>query len=339
MKIKKINFIPSENLYNKYVKLMQECFSRAGFSKSDLKESRYVWLSWYESVNSVSLFRAWLSFFKKFLFILFLKLSGKKMVWTFHNKFPHDNKFSRLNLALEREIVFCSSYIIIHSKISREVLTQKHPGVDDRKIIYLPHPNYLKAGPTDNEDRKNENTTAEVRFLFLGMILPYKNLESLIETFNKLDGKHSSLSIYGKAPDADYGRKIEELCKTSSNIEIHLGYVDDDQLPDIFSSNDILITPYVSESMLNSGTHILAFSYGMPVLTTPVGTDFDIPKELWFPIEDQGNIEEAISAGIEKIVDNYSRQELKSIGRKLSAFMKDNNSIDLISSIIKAEIL
>ncbi|MCJ1968892.1 glycosyltransferase [Lactococcus carnosus] len=333
---KNIHFIPEENIQNKYTELIQESFFEAGFSRSSFIESNYIYLNWYENVNPNNLFLATMSLFKKMLYILSIIFLGKKMIWTFHNYEPHHRRFSSLNLILENWIILCSKYVVIHSKSSENFLLKKHSSVKTEKIIFLPHPNYIKCYPISTFNDSNR-TKEQMVFLFFGLIKPYKNIESLIQAFNYLKGEKILLKIYGKA-DINYQHELKALCQ-SSNIEFHFGFVEDSKISKIIHDCDVVITPYLPGTMLNSGTHILSFSLGKTVLTTPVCTDLDINERLWFKLEELESIEKSIVKGVENIIENYSKEDLNNMGKQLFKLMESDYSIEKIASMIKLNII
>ncbi|MDG4983286.1 glycosyltransferase family 4 protein [Lactococcus lactis] len=326
-----IYFIPEKNVQNKYTELIQESFIEAGFKRSDFFQSNYIYLNWYENVNPNNIILALLSFFKKILYILSIIILGKKLIWTFHNYEPHHRRFSNFNFFLESWIIFCSKYVVIHSKSSKSFLLKKHSNIRLSKIIFLPHPNYIQSYPIQSFSESNDKKE-EIVFLFLGLIKPYKNIESLIRVFNYLKEEKVLLKIYGKA-DLDYQRELMKLCQ-SPNIELNFGFVDDSRISKIIHDCDLVITPYLPGTMLNSGTHILSFSLGKTVLTTPVCTDLDIDENLWFKLEDLSNIDKSIIRSIENIIKNYSKEDLEYMGKELFNLMKRDYSIEKIANMI-----
>lgn len=335
MRKKNIHFIPEENKQNKYTSLIQECFLEAGFSRSNFFRSNYIYLNWYENVNPNNFIFATISLVKKIIYILIIFILRKKLIWTFHNYEPHYKRYSSLNYFLESWIILCSKVVVIHSKSSKKFLLKKHPNIKTSKIVYLPHPNYIKyyeEKTLDNSIKKREKMV----FLFIGLIKPYKNIEALILAFNDLKDENVLLKIYGKA-DFDYQQKLVNLCH-SPNVEFHFGFVDDSQISKIIRNCDVVVTPYLPGTMLNSGTHILSFSLGKTVLTTPVCTDLDIDKNLWFKLEDLQNIEKSVLESVKNIIENNSREDLNIRGQKLLKLMESDYSIDKIASEIKINI-
>src|SRR5688572_9239915 len=127
----KIIFYSSDSLTNKYGAIITDGLKENGiqlikyedaFKKiSIFKSIDIVHLHWFETLGnntSTNLKR----FIGRAVKLLILKLSGKKIAWTMHNKIPHDQKSIKIKKALMRLIIWSSDIIIIHSKISEAIL-------------------------------------------------------------------------------------------------------------------------------------------------------------------------------------------------------------------------
>jgi glycosyltransferase involved in cell wall biosynthesis len=93
-------------------------------------------------------------------------------------------------------------------------------------------------------------------FLFVGRLVPEKNLKFLIEMFN--DKPELTLNIIG------YGILYDELKKMANNNIIFLGEIENKYLPKYYQNNDVLILPSISEpwglvveEALNNGIPVL----------------------------------------------------------------------------------
>lgn len=315
---------------------MKQCYYEAGFIDSSFFHCDYISINWYEGVNTQNYLRAWLSFIKKVFFIFTVKIMRKKIIWTLHNKYPHDNRYPTLTFLLEKFILLNAKYVIIHSKSSKSFLLEKHKRAIRNNIVFLPHPNYITSYPKKDRKRKDSVESKKIIFLFIGMIDEYKGVNYLINAFNSIGSKKAILKVYGKI-SVSYQSVLEEMCK-NSDIELHFGFVDDSEISKIISASDIIVTPYLPDTMLNSGTHILAFSFGKTVLTTPTCTDLDIDEKLWFKLDVSKDIEDSILDGVEHIIENYSKVDLSNMGKQMFELMNTDYSIEKIASEIKQNI-
>ena len=333
--MKKIYFFPKFNETNAYTKLMQDAFSDASFIKTQsITNADYVSLNWIEGINSQGKYQALKEFLKKLTFILLIITLKKKIIWTFHNREPHNQGNQTYYKILIKIITKKSNYIIIHSNKSREIIPDIFPYFKG-EIIYVPHPNYISAY---NVTKKTPIINDEkINVLFIGAVNPYKDLESLISAFNKLEDTNISLKICGKPSSIYYKKTLEELV-ISKNIDLNLHFIEDKELNDVIQQCDIVITPYHISGMLNSGTHILAFSNAKTVISTKIPSLEDIPENLWFEIENERDMENGILNILKKISEDYTKKDLQIIGDELYLNMVNNNSLELVAMVIKNKI-
>ena len=334
MKKQKIIFIPFELKFNKYVDLMKSTYSSFSevlpFNIKNFFSCKYFVLNWYESRNSL----------KFFIFIFLLKIMNKKIIWTMHNKIPHDSKNKFLN-NLKMKIMINFSYkIIIHSKISiNEIKKINNSKKIENKIIYAPLPNFIGIYGETAVDKTPKD---KLKLLFLGLVKPYKNIELLVEVFNELNLENAELLICGFAKD-NYKKELLKKVATNKNIEFYLKFIADNEIPKILAEHHILVTPYNSESVLNSASIILAFSYQRSVLSPNNGTLSDFENQNMFFSYEYKNYEKHKKVLKEKILflyenyaDNYNR--LLELGKVCFDCVKENNSLKKISDILKSEI-
>lgn len=333
---KKIYFAPKANESNAYVKLMQEAFYEAGFSQANMWKATYFSLNWLESVPNVGRLQALEKMIQRFCFVFYLIIFQKKIIWTFHNRRSHNQTYTLYENTFRKLLAHFSSFIIIHSESSREILLEEYPYIDTKKVLYLPHPSYIGTYP-ESTKKIQRNETENIIFTFIGSVSPYKNVEYLMSAFRDLENENVVLKVYGKASEA-YKKRLESLPK-GRNTTLNLQFVDDAQMSEIMQESDIIITPYNLQSALNSGTHILAFSYGMTVLTTPTCTVLDIPHELWFEIDQSEELEKAICKAVQNVVSHYDRGDLETMGEKLREMMVEKHSIESISDLMRERII
>lgn len=110
--------------------------------------------------------------------------------------------------------------------------------------------NYIPQPPFASRDRVD-------KFLYVGRLIPVKNLELLIEVFNHLPDLHLSIVGFGE---------LEQSLRAMAGENISfLGAVDNKQLPHVYQQHDVFILPSKSESWglvveeaLNNGIPIIA---------------------------------------------------------------------------------
>lgn len=276
----KIAFLPYSNAENRYINIIIDILKsingvyvypfnlkRFFLLSKDVWGSDIVWLNWYETVTGgmYALIRIGVLFF--------LKLSRKKIIYTLHNKKSHESKKVVFSNLLQTSLYFFSDIIVVHSKISKNEIPTKYY----KKVTYIPHPNYIEEY---GEIITGEQETT-LKLLFLGQIKPYKNIELLISIMGKFRHNDVQLTVMGKPVSEEYKQRLNVMSK-GTDINFIFGFIDDDDISTHLANCDLLIFPYNINSSLNSGSVILAFSYGKTVICPLIGTLNDMINKKFF---------------------------------------------------------
>lgn len=274
----KIVYHPYGSGDNKYTDIILEGLRKRKFEiiplsafSSNYRHVKIIHLNWYENIASP------LNFLNKTSKLIVYKVLGKKIVWTMHNKEPHDNKKPSLQKAFRNLLIFFADAIVIHCLDSREELTRKGKKTLD-KTFYLPHPDYIDVYGHAKERLSKVVDKDVLNLVFVGMVRPYKNLELLIDCINTFDDK-VQLTIAGKPRDDQYANSIREKAGSNPNLKLDLRFIDDEQLISYIRDCDLVVLPYKMNSVLNSGTVILSFSYARSVICPNIGTINDIDDQ------------------------------------------------------------
>jgi glycosyltransferase involved in cell wall biosynthesis len=182
-----------------YIELMKKAYARLGFivkpfSIKNLKNIHYVMLNWFESASLKGLI-------KRTLQLFYLIAGNKKIVWTMHNKVPHDVKYKKIYKIFMLFLEMVSYKIIIHCHETLYFLSFK------QKAVYVPHPNLIGIYGEYKKGGGIENST--LKMLFFGNVRPYKNVELLIQIIRGLNFPYLILTVCGPA-EKRYGQKILE---------------------------------------------------------------------------------------------------------------------------------
>ena len=118
---------------------------------------------------------------------------------------------------------------------------------------------------------------ADKVMLCFGQIAPYKGLEYLIEAFSELAKRNESyrLIIAGKVKQGqtEYWNEIRRKIDRSAvqdQIIVKIEHVPDEQVELYFKAANVLVVPYIN--IFQSGVPFLAYSFGLPVIATDVGS-------------------------------------------------------------------
>jgi glycosyltransferase involved in cell wall biosynthesis len=108
-----------------------------------------------------------------------------------------------------------------------------------------------------------------VRLLFFGIVRPYKGLDVLLRALAQAPA-HVTLTVAGEfwADTTEMDNLIAEL-GLADRVTLRPGYVPADEIPALFGAADALVMPYREATA--SQNALLAFSHGVPVITTTAG--------------------------------------------------------------------
>lgn len=325
----KIAFVPFDGETNKYIDLMKRAYTQLGMTLVPYTKGEkidYIMLNWYENAGPKE------SLLRVFKLISFL-LKGIKIVWTLHNKLPHETKYPFVCKVLMKLLSIVSYKIIVHSKDSLKLFRFF---LIKQKVIYVPHPNYINEyGVCKMSDILDDDT---LRILFFGLIRDYKNVDLLVETINELKDKKIILTISGLVND-EYRAYLEKKIDGNSSIVTSFSFVRDNEVADIISNNHLLVFPYELKSSLNSGAVILSFSYRRTVLSSINGTLNDMSDKTLFFSYNYKSREEHKSVLKENLTEIYNKysgnfNKLLDLGDRCFNVVNSNNSLGKTSEAL-----
>jgi glycosyltransferase involved in cell wall biosynthesis len=210
----------------------------------------------------------WMSFFVPAYTCIARQLKRKiRIVSLIHNAIPHephffDRPFARLFFNQ------CDGFMVMSETVKKDLLALK----PDASFCLHPHPLYQHFG------EKMEPLLAKKAFnldlnrktlLFFGLIRDYKGLDLLIDAMSFLDCSYQLL-IAGESYGSfeKYQRQID-ASPAKSRIRVLNKYIDDREIPVLFSVADVLVLPY--KSATQSGVIPVAYHFEVPVVATDVG--------------------------------------------------------------------
>lgn len=220
--------------------------------------------------------------FDRTLLMLFYKLQGKKIAFTAHNvnagkRDAHDSLLNRFTLTIQYRL---ADHIFVHTeKMKRELLEEF--ALREKAVTVIPFGinnsvPHTQMTPAEAKERLGIGD-GERTILFFGKIGPYKGLEFLAAAFQRIAPKHEGyrLIIAGEAEkqSEQYLRDIQDtIAKDPSRKRViqKIEFVPDCETELYFKAADVLVLPYTT--VFQSGVLFLAYSFGLPVVATDVGS-------------------------------------------------------------------
>ena len=207
--------------------------------------------------------------------IRLLQITGRRVIYTAHNPFPHEPKASDI-----RE--YCRIYQNVDHVIALSQYTRNEIMANCRiiseKISVLPHGDYEALF---SRYSFNDSLTKEVRqkagnrkiIAFLGHIRPYKGVEVFVDSFGLIKQRipESFFLVAGSVLVGDkkeWQEKLTQSCK-SDDLWADIRFIPVEDIKAYLSVIDVLVQPYISASQ--SGNTAMAYAAGLPVISTNVG--------------------------------------------------------------------
>ena len=220
--------------------------------------------------------------FDRTLLTLYYKLFGRQIVLTVHNvnaasRDASDSAFNRWTLRLQYRM---AAHLFVHTQKMADELSEKF-GVSAEKITVISfgiNNTNARTALTQEQARNRLGlaSTAKVG-LFFGQIAPYKGLEYLLAAMREIvvsDGDFR-LIVAGKVKKGhegyweDNSRRLEAM-EHRDRVLTRIEHIQDSEVEVYFKAADVLIVPYTA--IFQSGVPFLAYSFGVPVIATDVGS-------------------------------------------------------------------
>jgi D-inositol-3-phosphate glycosyltransferase len=220
--------------------------------------------------------------FDRTLLMLYYRLLGKRLLFTAHNvnAAKRDEKDTWVNRASLRVQYRLCHRIFVHTELMKRQLIDEFDVRDD-KVILIPYGINITipiTGVKRDEARMRLGLASQDKvLLFFGQIAPYKGLDYVVQAMPGLVRSQPRLRlvIAGKVKQGwgEYWQQVQQAIATgglSDRVVEHIHFIQDEEIERYFVAADALVLPYTY--IFQSGVLFLAYSFGLPVLATDVGS-------------------------------------------------------------------
>jgi D-inositol-3-phosphate glycosyltransferase len=221
--------------------------------------------------------------FDRTVLMLYYNVLGKKIALTAHNvnqarRDSNDSLLNRVTLKMQYRL---SDHIFVHTPKMKGELCEDF-GVSDSAVTVIRHPINNAFPDTDLTPVEAKQRLGlaenEKAILFFGRIRPYKGIEHLLTAFELLVTNRQQkyrLIIAGepKKGSEEYLREIQHAVKSKFNPEqiiLKIQFIPDKEVEWYFKGADVLVLPY--KEIFQSGVLFAAYTFGLPVIATDVGS-------------------------------------------------------------------
>jgi hypothetical protein len=289
------DFIENDNTGKPEIESLS-VFAHPRFFTGRLKgEKSLLHYHWFEAKD----FKSFLGMFWKIFWIILYKISGGKIIWTIHNKYPHQKKYKFWNKNLRIFLARLSDKLHVHCSQAIEIMIPVLK-TDEEKFFVIPHPGFESvSGSRDNaRDMLNKKYLSgllykeDKLYLMFGAIARYKGIKEVMEVFNESDARETvkgrkKLLVAGfiKKGNRDYYRDLKKF--VDERIFLLGNLIPDEDVPFFFNSADYVIFNY--EDVLTSGAVHLALAYKKPVIIPFLGCLKELKGSGIYSFEVQGS--------------------------------------------------
>jgi D-inositol-3-phosphate glycosyltransferase len=282
----------------------------------------------------------------RILLMIYYRILGKRVVFTAHNvnaakRDSRDNWLNRTSLRIQYRLC---SVIFAHTELMKRQLIDEF-GVDEKRVVIIPYGINVTiptAGLTQDHARARLGLHPDDRvLLFFGQIAPYKGMEYLIEALRiaSKDDARIRLVIAGKVK-LGWGHYWAEMRRAITaggireRILEHVRFVPDEEIEQYFVAADALVLPYTY--IFQSGVLFLAYSFGLPVLATDVGSLRDYVSEGRTGFVCQPGNADELATTIKQYFSSRLYQDLDSSKEWIRRFANQRHSWNTVATITGA---
>jgi glycosyltransferase involved in cell wall biosynthesis len=199
------------------------------------------------------------------------KARGTRIVWSAHNIRPHESHNYGVVDAFVKAFSLLADQVICTSQALLDEFLREYPGIRTADCRVIPQGHYRGVYPDDGLTMKQARDALDLPqdatiLLSLGLARRYKNLLPLLRCYREMADERQDvfLLIAGEALDPEYARQLQYEAAELKTARLDLHYIPDNRLQYYLKAADRLAIP--TSLPTNSGSAILALSYGCPIL-------------------------------------------------------------------------
>lgn len=229
------------------------------------------------------------------------KAAGGVVVWTVHNREPHENRFPEAERELQEALAALSDHVhVMCQRTANELpaLASVEPG----RLLVIPHSSYVGWYPdviSQAAARRRLGLGADEPVVgLIGGVRPYKGIDRLLAALDRPEVAATGLRaiVAGKPSVHPDAVALCKRIKAHSRVSSHLAFVDDTELQVYMKAADVIVLPY--RQTLNSGALLAALSFARPVIAPRSGClaeALDDEFSIGFEIDDDESLAAALA--------------------------------------------
>ncbi len=249
---------------------------------------------------------------QSFFFILLiglLKLSGKKVIWTLHNKKSHSVDHRFIKSVLFRLLLRRSDLIITHASEGLKSIPENTPK------LFIHH-------PVDTNKQNHKSIHDKIYDIIIwGTITKYKGIDKFLKHLvqNGLAHKYRII-IAGTVKSVELIEELEQIDQDYPNIGLLNRFIEEEELVELIEKSKLILFCYQSDSILSSGALMDSLLFDSTIIGPNVGAFADLSQEeLIYSFK---NFDDLIKLMDPLLADNHSKTASET---KKQEFIKANS--------------
>ncbi|MFB6347294.1 MAG: glycosyltransferase family 4 protein [bacterium] len=250
-----------------------------------------------------------------FLQVLLLKFLGVTLVWTLHNLHNHEKTYLWLDNLGSKFTARMADSVHVYCQRGKTLAREYYELDTTSSFEVIPYGNYVDYYPnTLSQDSARSDLSlgsSDMVYLFVGSIRAYKGIPRLVNAFKGLEVPDKRLVVAGSTKDDRSEEILNRASQAQESIIFRPGFVDVEAMNRFFNAADIVTLPF--ENILNSGSLILAMSYGKACIVPSIGCVPEHIAENGGFLYEPGNTE-GLKSAMAQAFEN--RERLESMGER-----------------------
>lgn len=224
----------------------------------------------------------------------FARSIGYRVVWTFHNTFPHGDRNRDLDLMVRLYVAQIADAIIAHCAYAADQC--KRLFRPRGEVAVIPHGNYIGVYPdrvpmSEARQRFDINNDAFV-YGYVGNVRGYKGVGSLLDAFSSVRDADARLLLLLRCQEPERRGRLRrgvssikrrllrrehylplramDVAARDGRVRVSMQpWIENDAYQHFYNACDAVALPFTR--VLTSGSTMLALSFGKPVVVPRVG--------------------------------------------------------------------
>ncbi len=240
-------------------------------ARNDFSVLHLNWLHWFYREDTLEKSVSRLNRFADNLH--FARDLGYRIVWTMHNRYPHERPFPDLDHLARLIVGRLADGVIAHCNYGAGLARKLFYRTEHLHVI--PHGHYIDIFPNEipreTARQKLELPGDAFVYLFFGNARVYKGIEKLIDAYRECADADTRLAIMTrKAFDGSYADRLIALAEDDERIRVFThSFFPNEDFQIYLNAADVVVLPF--SQVLTSGSAIAALSFGKPVIVPALG--------------------------------------------------------------------